>query len=348
MQYYTLKIINLSFETTDTLTVSFKQPGLKRIKYSAGQYLSLIFRINGRRYVRPYSFSSSPGVDNTLNITVKRVPGGIVSNHIIDTLTVDDLVEVMEPMGDFILNDEVSNINTHVYLWGAGSGITPLFSISKYALHHRKAGLITLIYGNRHFENIIFKKEIERLMHEFENQFFVKHFVTQPFVDEHMPNTVQGRITAKDVKEIMLKRKADLSHTLHYICGQTGLKESIKTVLTNLGVPDENIFSEDFEVTKDPKEFENIITQKVRLRHAGNIMEIEVAAGKSILEAGLDALVDLPYSCQTGNCLVCKGKLINGRVKTIGVANLPGSLRSNEHLLCCSFPLTDDIEIAIE
>src|SRR3954464_7515541 len=99
MKHYTLKVIELRTETTDTITVVFKQPGLKKINYVAGQYLTLIFRINGRRYIRPYSFSSAPGVDSTLNVTIKRVPGGIISNHILDKVSVGDLIETIQPMG---------------------------------------------------------------------------------------------------------------------------------------------------------------------------------------------------------------------------------------------------------
>src|SRR6476659_10406846 len=119
MKTYTLKVIAIKKETEDTLTLCFRQPMLKKIKYQAGQYLTLIFRINGRRYIRPYSFSSAPEIDSNLEVTVKRVAGGIISNHIHDQVKVDDIIEVMPPMGDFILPDKKYNA---VFLWGAGSG----------------------------------------------------------------------------------------------------------------------------------------------------------------------------------------------------------------------------------
>lgn len=84
MIYYTLKVLGLRNETLDTETIIFKQPELKKINYLPGQYLTLIFRINGRQYLRPYSFSSAPVVDSNLEVTIKRVPGDIVSNHVID------------------------------------------------------------------------------------------------------------------------------------------------------------------------------------------------------------------------------------------------------------------------
>ena len=111
MGNYTLRIAEVKRETEDTVTLCFKQPGLKKIKYIAGQYLTLIFRINGRRYIRPYSFSSCPGVDSYLEVTVKRVQNGLVSNHINDMVNVGDSIEVMPPMGDFIFeaNDDLTD-----------------------------------------------------------------------------------------------------------------------------------------------------------------------------------------------------------------------------------------------
>ena len=81
MKNYTLKVENIKKETEDTLTLCFKQPRLRKIKYQAGQYLTLSFRIEGRKYTRAYSFSSSPSIDSSLEVTIKRVPNGKVSNY---------------------------------------------------------------------------------------------------------------------------------------------------------------------------------------------------------------------------------------------------------------------------
>src|SRR4051812_31049076 len=104
MNYFTLKIIEIIKEVPDVVTIGFKQPGLKKIKYKAGQYITLKVNINGRKYIRPYSLSSAPNIDANLEITLKRIPGGIVSNYLYDHANVNDLIEVMEPMGDFVFN----------------------------------------------------------------------------------------------------------------------------------------------------------------------------------------------------------------------------------------------------
>lgn len=345
MKHYTLKIIGLRKETADTLTIVFKQPGLKKIQYQAGQYLTLIFQINGRRYIRPYSFSSAPGIDPDLEVTVKQVPGGIASNHIADRLKVGDLVEVMEPMGSFILHPDLVTTATHIVLWGAGSGITPLISIIKEALHKNIGKQVTLVYGNRSFENVIFKDKIEALKTVYPN-FTSFDFHTKPVISESNPTIIEGRIDPAKVLSVM-KAEGDLNNTIHYICGPAGLKESVKTALLNLGAKSQSIQTEDFEIVRDPVEFENISTRMVAVVKSGVKAVVEVVKGKSILEAGLDAMIDLSYSCQTGSCLVCKAVLLKGEVKMIGIKNIPEELKADECLLCCSFPLVDNVEVAV-
>ena len=346
MTFYTLRVINIIKETEDTITLCFKQPGLKKLKYSAGQYLTLVFRINGRRYVRPYSFSSAPGVDSLLEVTIKRVHGGLISNHVNDEVKIGDSIEAMEAMGDFTYNVNHASATDNIFLWGAGSGITPLISITKHILATDSSKKVTLVYGNRNHETVIFNEKIKQLQASFPSAFTAWHFHTRLVIDNQNPYLVQGRIDTK--KALSILENADVSNSLHYICGPLGLKESVKNALQSKGIPDDHIKTEDFELIRDPKDFENIQTRFVNLHFEGQTTILEVVKGKSILEAGLDALLELPYSCQTGNCITCKGKLIAGAVKMIGINKLPDGLGKGEYLLCCSHPLTDNVQISIQ
>ncbi len=340
MQTYTLKVIDIKKETEDTVTLCFKQPGLKKIKYLAGQYLTLIFRINGRRYIRPYSFSSAPGVDTNLEVTVKRVPGGIVSNHINDVVKVGDMIEAMPPMGDFVLpQGEIKN----VFLWGAGSGITPLISIAKHILAVHEGAFVKLIYGNKAKESTIFYDTIKKLCLHYQTKFKSWHFYTRISVDESIPDVIQGRIDPAKVMDVL--RQEDLKESLHFICGPVGLKESVKNILRTYSIPNDQIFTEDFELVKDPKDFEEIETQNVTLVFQGKENVLEVVKGKSILETALDANIELPYSCQTGNCSTCKGKLKEGALKMIGLREERTDLEKDEYLLCCSHPADGNVYI---
>lgn len=342
MKVYTLKIDEKRFETEDTITLSFKQPGLKKIKYKAGQYLTLIFRINGRRYIRPYSFSSAPAVDSHLEVTIKRVPNGIVSNHIHDVVKVGDSVEVMQPMGDFVCEQS----DAQVFLWGVGSGITPLISIAKQMLASSALAKIILVYGNRNYESTIFLNQIESLKSSYPKQFFTRHFFTKLVISSENNDLVEGRIDKKNALKIV-SETTDFNSALHYICGPSGLKESVKTALNELNINDQQIFSEDFELVKNPADFEDIHTQNIRLTYKNEEYNLEVVKGKTILESALDAGIELPYSCQTGNCDTCKGKLAYGALKMIGLTKDRGDLGANEYLLCCSHPISNNVYIEI-
>lgn len=340
---YTLKIVEIRKETEDVVTICFKQPALKKIKYLAGQYLTLIFRINGRRYIRPYSFSSCPHIDPLLEVTIKRVLNGMVSNHIIDHVKAGDSVEVLPPMGDFIFeeNEQIKQ----VYLWGVGSGITPLFSLCKHILHHTNGIEVHLAYGNRNHESTIFANQITQLQHDFPDRFTVIHFHTQMVISSNT-NLIEGRIDESKALQILSDR-TNLTNSAHYICGPVGLKESVKKALLECEVNIAHVFSEDFELIKDPKDFEEIHTQQIELSFNGQQYHLEIAKGKSILEAALDANIELPYSCQTGNCSTCKGKVAKGEVKMIGLSKEREDLATDDYLLCCSHPLTENVYIEI-
>lgn len=343
MKNYTLKVHNIKNETKDTITLCFKQPSLKKIKYLAGQYLTLSFRINGRKYTRPYSFSSAPSRDTFLETTIKRVPNGIFSNYVHDTIQVGDLVEVMEPMGDFVHTHDESL--KQIYFWGVGSGITPLISIIKEVLLSNPLVDVNLIYGNKNFESTIFLDLINDLLKQYPENLKVWHFHTQYKHDEKHHFVKSGRINKEFI--LGLLGDMDVEKTKHYICGPTDLKITIKDTLGFLKCPKGNIFSEDFELVRNPKDFEDIVMHNVNIHFQGIDNLVEVEKGKSILEAALDAGVELPYSCQTGSCNTCKGKLKNGELRMIGLSKERDDLEKEDYLLCCSYPLTEDVSVEI-
>jgi len=340
---FTLKIVEIERGTKDVITIFFKQPGLKKVKYISGQYLTLIVRINGRKFIRPYSFSSAPDIDQHLAVTIKRVFGGIVSNYLYDHAKIDDIIEVIGPMGDFIYHPDSHTLN-HIMLWGAGSGITPLMSILKTALIRTSDKKVTLFYCNRNPEHTIFLDELLKFESDHPDRFKIHNFYTRMPEDVYLQYFINGRIDEVKILDILLMDK-DIEQTIHYICGPDGLKTNVKNVLKKLSVSPDNIHTEEFEVFIDEKQFDNVETQTVKLIAGGKTMDVEVTKGNSILNSGLDEGIDLPYACQTGTCLLCKGKLLKGKIKLIGIDKLPAGLEKDECLLCCSYPLSEDIEI---
>lgn len=345
LKKYTLTIQEIRKETENTITICFKQPGLRKIKYQAGQYITLILRINGRKYARPYSFSSAPSVDTALEVTVKRVPDGIVSNYINTELKVGDVVEVLEPMGDFTC-ETIQSIQS-IFLWGVGSGITPLFSIIKEVLHHLPGTAVHLIYGNKNQESSIFMNQLNLLKQEYPTVFSINNFYSQLENVIESNSIHKGRISSEFVTHYIAQHK-NVKESVHYICGPKGLKNTIQSSLMDLNVPSSSIFVEEFELVIDPKELEDVEDSKVTVFFQGEPSEIFVPKGKNILDVALDNGIELPYSCQTGNCSSCKGKLKEGQLKMLGLTKEREDLAQDEFLLCCSYPLVGEVNIEVK
>ncbi|HXA02520.1 MAG TPA: FAD-binding oxidoreductase, partial [Cytophagaceae bacterium] len=153
--YYNLKVKNIIKETDDALTIVFEKPD-NAISYKSGQFLTLIIPINGEKLRRSYSLCTAPGIDQDLAVTVKKMVNGKVSNYLADNLKKGDIIEVMQPMGTFVV-EVASHKKRDIVLIGAGSGITPLISILKSILANEPLSNVYLIYGNRNEQSIIFK-----------------------------------------------------------------------------------------------------------------------------------------------------------------------------------------------
>ena len=178
--FYKLTVNGITQETNDTVSISLEVPAeLKAtFAYKQGQYLTLRFDIKGNEVRRAYSMSSSPQEED-LTVSVKRVKGGVVSNHIADQLTIGSEIEVMPPQGRFYTHLEETQRKTY-YLFAAGSGITPLMSILKTVLEAEPQSIVHLIYGNRSEQDIIFKDQLAGLANRYQHQLYVTHVLSQP------------------------------------------------------------------------------------------------------------------------------------------------------------------------
>lgn len=344
MTKFTLTVQNIKIETKESVTICFRQPGLRKIKYQAGQFITLVVRINERKYLRTYSFSSAPSVDDFLEITVKRVPNGIVSNYINDELKVGDALEVIEPMGDFTY--DFTNPRYSAYFWGVGSGITPLFSIIKEVIFKHPKTQIHLVYGNKNIESEIFNSELLRLQQDYPLTFSIYNFYSQLKQVISDRQIHEGRITSEFINTLVSK-DIYFKESVHYICGPNDLKKIINDNLIELELPINSIYTEGFELTIDPNELKDINESIVTISLQNNLYEIFVPKGKSVLNIALDHHIEIPYSCQTGNCNSCRAKLKEGQLKMIGLKKYREDLENYEFLLCCSYPMTKKISVEI-
>ena len=247
MKFYHLQVKEITQETDDTVSIHFWHPLSEQIKYKAGQFVTLVLPIDGKKVRRSYSMSSSPHADSSLTITVKRVENGLTSNYLNDQIKVGDFIEMIEPMGSFFAEPDAEK-QRHIVLFGAGSGITPLISIAKSILKIEQKSRISLIYGNKNEKSVIFKQEIETLEAKYGSRFEVKHILSKP--SEYWVG-LKGRINQMSVVYVMKDLGIDIKNAEYYLCGPSGMMEDIIHALNIYDVPKTQIHRESFHAPVD-------------------------------------------------------------------------------------------------
>jgi ring-1,2-phenylacetyl-CoA epoxidase subunit PaaE len=212
--YFNLKVVEITRETSDAITVHLEHPDKKTISYKPGQFLTLILPIEGKKVRRSYSLCSAPHEGARLSVTVKRVEGGLVSNYLLDQLQVGQEIEIMEPLGNFNLVPDASQ-NRHIILFGAGSGITPLMSILKSVLSGEPNSKVTLLYGNRDEESVIFKKQLEELEVANPDRLHTEYIFSQPKQQCEHRGRMNQSVMLKILERLKLTRPES---ALYYMC----------------------------------------------------------------------------------------------------------------------------------
>ena len=342
-----LKVKDVVRETSDAVTLHFKQPLFRKVKYKPGQFLTLNLNIDGKKVSRSYSMSSAPNLDNTVAVTVKKVEGGVASNYINNEVKPGDTISMMEPVGNFTLVPD-KNLKRHIVLFGAGSGITPLMSILKSVLFFEPASTVSLVYGNRRIDNIIFKEKLQELKNKFGERFNLVYCLTQP---DRSWNGLSGRIDeAVTVNVINMLPKFDETSTEYFLCGPDGMMENVKAGLKRVKVPKDKIHIESFTSSNESEEalaqLGDISTAEVTVLLNGEEHKVTVPPDKSILDAALDQGLDMPFSCQSGLCTACRCHVKSGEVKMTESDGLTEEeLKEGYVLICVGHPASNDIVI---
>lgn len=346
-----LKIKEITDETIDTKTIHFWQPIHDALHYESGQFLTVMPEIEGKKVRRSYSLSSSSKTDMSPAITVKRIEGGLVSNFLCDHLQVGDSLEVMEPMGNFAIKADASSSKNYVFV-GAGSGITPLLSMIKTVLHGEAQAKVQLIYGSRHEDQIIFKKVLDSLETLHPTRFQVLHVISQPAAN--WPG-LKGRINqASIVYYLKQELNVNIAAAHYYLCGPQGMMTEVQASLAMFDVPAGQIHQESFGVTtsaeiEQAEEDGSLQTQEITLIYEGKEHKLTVQPSETILEAALEADIDIPYSCQAGMCTACMGLCKSGKVGMDEEDGLtPGEIAKGYILTCVAHPLSAGVVIDLD
>ncbi|WP_144605514.1 ferredoxin--NADP reductase [Algoriphagus algorifonticola] len=351
--YLPLKVREVVRETPDTVSIYFEQPE-PFLDYKPGQFLTLVMDFDGKEQRRSYSLCTSPFVDPFPGISVKRVDGGLFSNYLNEKVNPGKTINVLKPLGNFTTDFHSKN-QRHFIMVAGGSGITPIMGILKSVLVNEPNSIITLIYCSRSEEQIIFKRQLDLLEKANPERLKVIHNLSQPSEAWKGP---KGRLNPDSFKEFVSRAEYEQRYEeIYFLCGPDGIMDTAENVLEELGIPEERIHRESFFSAAAQQAHDNamaginsgILTRDVKIMLEGEEFDVTVNPEQTVLEAGLEQGLNMPYSCQSGLCTACRGRLLSGKVKMDEDAGLSEKEIAAGYVLCCvSRPLTDDIKITIE
>jgi ferredoxin-NADP reductase len=319
--FHLVRITRIIQETADTRTYVLDAP----FTYRAGQFLT--FRVCGT--LRSYSMSSAPETDAELMTTVKRVPGGVVSNWMHENLAPGDLIEATLPAGVFCLRGNPAPL----IAFGGGSGITPILSLAKSALA-TTGRRVRVLAANRDAGSIIFGPTLTGLAGRYPGRFELRHHL----------DVQHGFVTGAGVRDFTGgDRDADF-----YLCGPAPFMALTERALLAHGVDQGQIFVERFEhPAGEPARDQQEGTVSIVL--SGKRHTVPQHSGETLLESARRAGLAPPFSCEAGNCATCIARVTEGEAKMrVNNALDDDEIADGWVLTCQGEPVTPQVTVVYE
>lgn len=330
-------ITKMIAETSDASTFVLQPADGLPISYHAGQFLTLIFNRNGREVRRSYSFSSTPGVDERISITVKRVHNGEISRLLLDYYKTGDRLTTIEPAGMFVLPADLDQEQT-VFLIAAGSGITPVFSLLKQLLYQTRILNIVLLYQNHAADDTIFRGALGELSEQCSDRLKWLDFIS-------ISNTAHKKLT-NDYLELLIQQNLSRQavNPLFYICGPASFMRMCQYTIRIMGFGESQIRKEYFVIDAPPAPplIKDVQNREVVLHTGGEIIRYQTQYPSSILQSALDNNIALPYSCKGGRCSACAARCVKGEViMSMNDVLTDEDIASGLVLTCVGYAVTD-------
>lgn len=331
-----LRVKEIVGETATTKTFRLVPKDGPIPPFRAGQYVNLFVNINGVLTSRPYSISSPPNRTGYIDLTVRRKPGGFVSHYLLDRVKVGDELETTGPIG-CLYHEPLTDDNDLVFLAG-GSGITPFMSMIREVTDRGLSLNIHLIYGSRVPDDIIFGDELEAIASRHPNIRYV------PVISEPPANWtgLRGFLTAKLIKSQI----GSIEGKTFYISGPYVMYGFCEAELKKLGVPrrkvKRDVCGSPDDITKEPGWPKGL--------SADAEFRVEIIGRKTIKARADEPLMNslerhglvISAECRSGECAVCRIKLVSGKVFMPSTATLCEADRWFGYIHpCVSYPIED-------
>ncbi len=309
--FHRLTVARIDPLTDDSAAVTFRVPPELHdaFAFAPGQSLT-VKRGDDRR-----SYSICAPVGRPPRIGVREVPGGAVSSWLVRELRAGDEIDVQVPSGTFSPDLAVPG---HHVLVAAGSGITPMMSIAASVLAAHPESTVTLFYGNRRSDSVMFADDVADLKDSYPARMQLVHVLSREPQEVDLFN---GRLDAAKLGEL-LAVTVDVESVDHWwLCGPFGMVTDALEVLTGLGVPRERVHRELFYVEPEPPaEVHHMDAPpgpgaEVVVILDGRSTTVTVAPDTAILDAAQRVRPDLPFACKGGVCGTCRARVTSGEVR---------------------------------
>lgn len=350
MSLQQLKVTSVQQEVNEVISITLEPTAGGKPIYKAGQFLTLSFRIGEKELRRSYSAYSSPLVDEPLSIAVKLVENGEISRFLHHSLREGDIVEVTDPNGMFFYEPEEDKDRT-VFLFAAGVGITPLFSILKTALVGERQSKIVLIYSSRSAEETLFLEELKEWQNIYSDRFKLINLFS------NSKNLMRARLNGFLVHELIREQLPFVKeNALFYTCGPVDYMDVCRISILGAGYKPHQVKRETFVLPEDEIDeddaTEKVVdknTYSVNLIFQGETHHLQVPWPKRILDVALENKIKIPYSCSGGVCSTCAATCISGGVRMDYNEVLTNEEIANGRVLVCTgHPIENDTTITWE
>lgn len=300
--------------------------------FKAGSYISLYSEVKEGIASRAYSLSSSPkeALEGTYRITVKRVKGGNLSNHLLDEVKPGTRLIASEPAG-FLTYNPLRDA-PHVVAVAGGVGITPFVSMAKAIFEGSEDFRLTILYGVRKPEDIIFGKELDEIASKTD-----KVKVVYVYSDVEIKGEEHGFVSAE-----LIKKYGGDAYSI-FATGPRGLLDYLSTELPKLGIRNKFIRLEQSPLYIDGDKK----TYLIKVIDPKGVREIKAKGNETILQAFERAGISVRSKCHLGGCGFCRSRLVSGSYESTRFEKLNEVDRENSFIHpCCAYPRSNmEIEI---
>ena len=320
--YQSAKLVKIIPNTADTKTYEFETE--RPFYFRAGQYMTLGATIDGSVVSRPYAASSAPkaALEKRVAFTIKKC--GFFFFFMFDNAKVGDTFTVGDPTGEFCY--EPVKDASHIVAIAGGSGITPFYSMAQAITDGTIDVKLTIFYGAKTEEDLIFKTELDALKSDKINVIYV-------LSNEKKAGYESGFIGAEIIEKYV---SGDFTVMM---CGPQAMYAFLDKELTKFNLPLRRIKKEANTVgMRDVKEAHYKITVKIGF----NTYTVDADSRETVLTALERAGLNVPAKCRAGGCGFCHAKLISGKFTIPGAdkRRLADSKFGYFHP-CCSYPDSD-------